>query len=199
MRPLFKAAIDTNALVDALSSLITLRKNGNARYPHVAKALNNGHLRLFLLASVREEFEKAHPLRSKLRQLLDELARKNIVVLLSRTPCCITERLRRCYEENVKPLIASVHAQDEVILSEFFGLVNISLFPDSSIPLADKVLVFITNNKKHFDMNVASEATACIARMLRYLNRDGVFPPMGIHDITWLEDTLGKLIKRFSE
>jgi len=199
MRPLFKAAIDTNALVDALSSFMTLRRRGNVRYPYVAKALEKGHLRLFLLTSVREEFERVHSPRSNLRQLLDELVETGKVApLLIRTSCCLTEQLRNCYEENVKPLIANAHEQDEVILNEFFGLVDISLFPNSSLPLADRVLVFITNNRRHFNTNVASAATTCIASMLRQLNRDGIFPPMGIYDIAWLDDTLRKLMRRFS-
>ena len=197
MRPLFKAAIDTDALIDALSSLKALRKGWNARYSYVAKTLDKGHLQLFLLSSVRAEFEHKHGPRSELRQLLEELEKRNVIMSLPfETPCCITKELKECYETRVKPLIASAHAQDEAILNEFFGLVDVSL---SGLPLAEKVLVFITNNKKHYNMNVASAATTCIANMLSRLNRDGVFPPMGIHDIVWLDNTLGKLIKRFSE
>jgi len=97
----------------------------------------------------------------------------------------------------VKPYIIKAHDRDEVILSEFFGLVDKSL--TTPLPLSEKVFVFITNNVKHYGTNVASATTNCISQMLRELDLEGQYTPqIGIYDINWLETRLKMIMKRFS-
>jgi len=196
--PLFRAAFDTNAVIQSLRSLAALEAKRRAYYPYVALSLKLGYLKVHVLKPVYEELINSAQFhkRSSLRGLYERLREEGIIVEHNNhLKCCRYESLRNCYETRVKPYIQRNDCADERILREFFGLVDFALLTHfnnpSAVPLYDIVLHFITENKRDYDMNVASSTTTCILNLLRELDLDGTYTPEGgIYDLRWLDERI---------
>ncbi len=191
-KPVFRAALDTNALLRTLGQVLSYRRRGSCDYPNIVMAIENGWFKIFVTPRVVSELEALIGREDKRWELYQELVDKHVIVVVEKVECCSSRVLSRCIEDLDKFLRDE---SDREIVRELLGYIESSTTLKRR-SLDEIPLLFITEDTSHFTHDVASTLTRCLIEFIEFeLQRKGAALPCGIHSLEFLDHAIGKVLE----